>query len=85
MREFLKDNTNPQPTVGKACEETMKAVGDHHEAFEENPDKKEEALECLTLIILSYLAATAKPVEDADSGEMRQPTIDEVKSVQVRT
>lgn len=82
MREFLKDN--PKPTVGKACDKTMEAVGDHHEAIKNNPDKKEEALECLTLIILSYLAATAKKVKDAESGDMRQPTIDEVKSVQVR-
>jgi hypothetical protein len=85
MREFLKKNSSPQPTVGKACEATMKAVGDHHEALEENPEKKEEALECLTLIILSYLAATAKPVKDAETGKMRQPTVDEVKSVQIRT
>lgn len=85
MREFLKKNENPQPTVGKACEATMTAVGDHHEAIKENPEKKEEALECLTLIILSYLAETAKPVEDADTGEMRQPTVDEVKLLKVRT
>lgn len=85
MREFLKKNENPQPTVGKACEATMTAVGDHHEAIKKNPDKKEEALECLTLIILSYLAATAKPVKDADTGKMRQPTVDEVKLVKVRT
>lgn len=86
MREYLKDNTSPQPTVGEASEATKKAVGDHHEAFKQEPgkSKKEEALECLELIILTYLAATAKPVK-GDDGKPRQPTADEVKAIQIRT
>lgn len=86
MREFLKENKSPQPTVGEACDQTMSAVGDHHEAFKDKTEnEKKEALECLTLIILSYLAATASPVEDEDTGEMRQPTVDEVKTMRVRS
>lgn len=86
MREFLADNESPQPTVGKATEKTMEAVGEHHEALKDKtPEEKKSALDCLTLIILSYLAACAKPVKDATTGEDRQPTIDEIKTVQVRT
>ncbi|AZL59586.1 DUF4150 domain-containing protein [Tabrizicola piscis] len=86
MREFLADNENPQPTVGKACEKTMEAVGEHHEALQGKDDKtKKDALDCLTLIILSYLAASAQPVKDAQTGKMRQPTVDEIKTVKIRT
>lgn len=86
MREYLAKNESPQPTVGAATTKSMEAVGEHHEALKgQGPKKKEEALECLTLIILSYLAACAKPVKDNNTNKMRQPTIDEVKSVQIRS
>ena len=86
MREFLAENTSPQPTVGEACDETMKAVGKHHEALEnKTPAEKKEALDCLTLIILSYLAACAKPVQDSPTSKPRQPTIAEIRGVKVRT
>lgn len=86
MREFLAENENPQPTVGEACDETMKAVGKHHEALQnKTPAEKKEALDCLTLIILSYLAACAKPVQDSPTSKPRQPTIAEIRGVKVRT
>lgn len=60
VRDFLAKKRSP--TLGEAMTEIRTAVGDHHEALQKptTSKQKKEALDCLELILLSYLEAVAK-------------------------
>ena len=86
VRDFLAKNPKPAPTLGEAIDETTKAYGDHHECLQAptSKEKKEEALECLKIILLAYLEQVATPVDNGD-GTSRQPTQAELLKTPMRS
>jgi hypothetical protein len=59
VRDFLKKKRSP--TLSEAMDKTVEAVGKHHEKLQGvKPKKKEEALECLKLVLLEYLVSVAR-------------------------
>jgi hypothetical protein len=83
-RDLIKKN--PNPTVREALDETKQAYGDHHDKLQPptSKEKKEEALECIELIVVSYLQTVAQERTNSD-GSTRQPTTDEVLATKLRT
>ena len=76
---------NPKPTVREALDETKQAYGDHHDNLRPpiSNETKDEALECLETIVVTYLQSVAKERKNAD-GTPRQPTRDEVLATALR-
>ncbi|KGJ09331.1 DUF4150 domain-containing protein [Paracoccus versutus] len=82
MRDFLEKK--PNPTLGEAIDETKKAYGEHDPRLKKaSEEKKEQALECLELILLVYLQSVAEEVEGED-GKSRPPTHAEMRGTTLR-
>ena len=84
MRDFLKKNPRPLPKLSDAIDATLTAVGDNHENMPAGKKAKENALECLKLIILAYLKGVAPKVKDATTGKARQQTNAELLNTNMR-
>ncbi len=82
-RELLKKN--PKPTVREALDDAKQSYGDHHDKLQPpvSKEKKEEALECIEIIIVDYLLSVAKEVNEPD-GTTRKPTSAEVLATKLR-
>jgi len=87
MRDFLKKNEGktPQPTLGEAMDETKKAYKEHDPRISKQPEEKQkEALDCLELIYLTYLATVADK-KTGDDGKPRNMTTEELRATPIRT
>ncbi|UFS65748.1 MULTISPECIES: DUF4150 domain-containing protein [Paracoccus] len=82
-RDLLKKN--PKPTVREALDETKQAYGDHHDKLQPpTPEEdKKAALECIEVVVVTYLQSVAKPKQNAD-GSTSQPSTQEVLNTQLR-
>ncbi|RWG53719.1 MAG: DUF4150 domain-containing protein [Mesorhizobium sp.] len=72
VRDFLKKKRSP--TLGDAIKKVQQAVGDHHEKLQTcTKQEKDDALECLKLVLLDYLVDCARAPKPTHAQLLAKP------------